>query len=98
MLLLDMCGTGADAHARFPIGSSFPAGSGAVAFAAATGVMLLDMPGSMFVHFKGKTQPGVTLLDLVHSISYQAIKESGLTLPKKDKKELDVLGNQLPPA
>ena len=88
MLLPDTCGTGADSHTRFPIGISFPAGSGAVAFGAATGVMPLDMTESMLVRFKGKTQPGVTLHDLVHSIPYQAIKEGDLTLLKEGKRNI----------
>ena len=88
MLLPDTCGTGADSHTRFPIGISFPAGSGAVAFGAATGVMPLDMTESMLVRFKGKTQPGVTLHDLVHSIPYQAIKEGDLTLFKEGKRNI----------
>lgn len=88
MLLPDTCGTGGDSHTRFPIGISFPAGSGLVAFAAATGVMPLDMPESVLVRFKGKMQPGITLRDLVHAIPYFAIKEGMLTLAKKNKKNI----------
>ena len=72
MLLPDTVGTGGDSHTRFPVGISFPAGSGLVAFAAATGVMPLDMPESVLVRFKGKMQPGITLRDLVHAIPYYA--------------------------
>jgi aconitate hydratase 2/2-methylisocitrate dehydratase len=71
MLLPDTVGTGGDSHTRFPLGISFPAGSGLVAFAAATGVMPLDMPESVLVRFTGKMQPGITLRDLVHAIPYQ---------------------------
>jgi aconitate hydratase 2/2-methylisocitrate dehydratase len=74
MLLPDTVGTGGDSHTRFPIGISFPAGSGLVAFAAATGVMPLDMPESVLVRFKGELQPGITLRDLVHAIPYAAIQ------------------------
>jgi aconitate hydratase 2/2-methylisocitrate dehydratase len=81
-------GTGGDSHTRFPIGISFPAGSGAVAFAAATGVMPLDMPESILVRFKGEMQNGITLRDLVHAIPYTAIKEGDLTVPKKNKKNI----------
>ncbi|EMI7734459.1 TPA: bifunctional aconitate hydratase 2/2-methylisocitrate dehydratase [Proteus mirabilis] len=88
MLLPDTVGTGGDSHTRFPIGISFPAGSGLVAFAAATGVMPLDMPESVLVHFKGKMQPGVTLRDLVHAIPLYAIKEGLLTVEKKGKKNI----------
>ena len=88
MLLPDTVGTGGDSHTRFPIGISFPAGSGLVAFAAATGVMPLDMPESVLVRFKGKMQPGITLRDLVHAIPYYAIKEGHLTVEKKGKKNL----------
>jgi aconitate hydratase 2/2-methylisocitrate dehydratase len=88
MLLPDTVGTGGDSHTRFPIGISFPAGSGAVAFAAATGVMPLDMPESVLVRFKGEMQPGITLRDLVHAIPYYAIKEGDLTVPKKNKKNI----------
>ena len=85
MLLPDTCGTGGDSHTRFPIGISFPAGSGLVAFAAATGVMPLDMPESILVKFSGKMQPGITLRDLVHAIPLHAIKEGLLTVEKKGK-------------
>merc|ERR1719410_2861558 len=88
MLLPDTVGTGGDSHARFPIGISFPAGSGAVAFAAATGVMPLDMPESVLVRFKGEMQPGITLRDLVHAIPYVAIEQGDLTVPKKNKKNI----------
>ncbi|MFY0990185.1 bifunctional aconitate hydratase 2/2-methylisocitrate dehydratase [Halomonas sp. C05BenzN] len=86
MLLPDTVGTGGDSHTRFPLGISFPAGSGLVAFAAATGVMPLDMPESVLVRFKGKRQPGVTLRDLVHAIPYYAIKDGLLTVEKSGKK------------
>ena len=86
MLLPDTVGTGGDSHTRFPLGISFPAGSGLVAFAAATGVMPLDMPESVLVRFKGEMQPGITLRDLVHAIPYQAIQEGLLTVEKKGKK------------
>ncbi|MDF2179523.1 bifunctional aconitate hydratase 2/2-methylisocitrate dehydratase [Aliiglaciecola sp. CAU 1673] len=85
MLLPDTVGTGGDSHTRFPIGISFPAGSGLVAFAAATGVMPLDMPESVLVRFKGKMQPGITLRDLVHAIPLYAIKQGLLTVAKKGK-------------
>jgi aconitate hydratase 2 / 2-methylisocitrate dehydratase len=85
MLLPDTVGTGGDSHTRFPIGISFPAGSGLVAFAAATGVMPLDMPESVLVRFKGKMQPGVTLRDLVHAIPLYAIKAGHLTVAKQGK-------------
>ena len=88
MLLPDTVGTGGDSHTRFPIGISFPAGSGLVAFAAATGVMPLDMPESVLVRFKGKLQPGVTLRDLVNAIPYQAIQDGLLTVEKKGKKNI----------
>ncbi len=88
MLLPDTVGTGGDSHTRFPIGISFPAGSGLVAFAAATGVMPLDMPESVLVKFKGKMQPGITLRDLVHAIPYYAIKEGDLTVEKQGKKNI----------
>ncbi|RRU70574.1 bifunctional aconitate hydratase 2/2-methylisocitrate dehydratase [Stutzerimonas kunmingensis] len=88
MLLPDTVGTGGDSHTRFPIGISFPAGSGLVAFAAATGVMPLDMPESVLVRFKGKMQPGITLRDLVHAIPYYAIKKGLLTVEKKGKKNI----------
>ncbi|AZC24326.1 Aconitate hydratase 2 [Pseudomonas sessilinigenes] len=86
MLLPDTVGTGGDSHTRFPMGISFPAGSGLVAFAAATGVMPLDMPESILVRFKGKLQPGITLRDLVHAIPYYAIQKGLLTVEKKGKK------------
>ncbi|MDN7139933.1 bifunctional aconitate hydratase 2/2-methylisocitrate dehydratase [Pseudomonas sp. JQ170] len=85
MLLPDTVGTGGDSHTRFPIGISFPAGSGLIAFAAATGVMPLDMPESVLVRFKGKLQPGITLRDLVHAIPYYAIQQGLLTVEKKSK-------------
>lgn len=85
MLLPDTVGTGGDSHTRFPIGVSFPAGSGLVAFAAATGVMPLDMPESVLVRFKGKMQPGITLRDLVHAIPYYAIQQGLLTVEKSGK-------------
>ena len=88
MLLPDTVGTGGDSHTRFPIGISFPAGSGLVAFAAATGVMPLDMPESVLVKFKGKMQPGITLRDLVHAIPYYAIQDGELTIEKKGKKNV----------
>ena len=87
-LLPDTVGTGGDSHTRFPIGISFPAGSGLVAFAAATGVMPLDMPESVLVRFKGKLQPGITLRDLVNAIPYYAIKQGLLTVEKKGKKNI----------
>ncbi|WP_431026298.1 bifunctional aconitate hydratase 2/2-methylisocitrate dehydratase [Halomonas sp. H5] len=86
MLLPDTVGTGGDSHTRFPMGISFPAGSGLVAFAAATGVMPLDMPESVLVRFKGKRQPGVTLRDLVHAIPYYGIQQGLLTVEKSGKK------------
>ncbi|MGA4494914.1 bifunctional aconitate hydratase 2/2-methylisocitrate dehydratase [Vreelandella venusta] len=86
MLLPDTVGTGGDSHTRFPLGISFPAGSGLVAFAAATGVMPLDMPESVLVRFKGQRQPGVTLRDLVHAIPLYAIKQGLLTVEKSGKK------------
>lgn len=85
MLLPDTVGTGGDSHTRFPIGISFPAGSGLVAFAAATGVMPLDMPESVLVRFTGTMQPGITLRDLVHAIPYYAIQQGLLTVEKKGK-------------
>lgn len=85
MLLPDTVGTGGDSHTRFPIGISFPAGSGLVAFAAATGVMPLDMPESVLVRFSGELQPGITLRDLVNAIPLAALKENLLTLEKKGK-------------
>jgi aconitate hydratase 2/2-methylisocitrate dehydratase len=88
LLLPDTVGTGGDSHTRFPIGISFPAGSGLVAFAAATGVMPLDMPESVLVRFKGKLQPGVTLRDLVNAIPLYAIKQGLLTVEKKGKKNI----------
>lgn len=88
MLLPDTVGTGGDSHTRFPLGISFPAGSGLVAFAAATGVMPLDMPESVLVRFKGKMKPGITLRDLVHAIPYYAIQEGLLTVEKKGKKNI----------
>lgn len=88
MLLPDTVGTGGDSHTRFPMGISFPAGSGLVAFAAATGVMPLDMPESVLVRFKGKMQPGITLRDLVHAIPYYAIQEGLLTVAKEGKKNI----------
>ncbi|GAB1391771.1 bifunctional aconitate hydratase 2/2-methylisocitrate dehydratase [Rubrivivax sp.] len=88
LLLPDTVGTGGDSHTRFPIGISFPAGSGLVAFAAATGVMPLDMPESVLVRFKGRMQPGVTLRDLVHAIPYTAIKQGLLTVAKAGKKNI----------
>lgn len=86
MLLPDTVGTGGDSHTRFPLGISFPAGSGLVAFAAATGVMPLDMPESVLVRFKGERQPGVTLRDLVHAIPLYAIEQGLLTVEKSGKK------------
>jgi aconitate hydratase 2/2-methylisocitrate dehydratase len=86
MLLPDTVGTGGDSHTRFPIGISFPAGSGLVAFGAATGVMPLDMPESVLVRFKGQMQPGITLRDLVHAIPLFAIKQGLLTVAKQGKK------------
>ena len=88
MLLPDTVGTGGDSHTRFPIGISFPAGSGLVAFAAATGVMPLDMPESVLVRFKGTMQPGVTLRDLVNAIPLAAIRRGLLTVEKKGKKNV----------
>ena len=88
MLLPDTDGTGGDSHTRFPIGISFPAGSGLVAFGAATGVMPLDMPESVLVRFKGKLQPGVTLRDLVNAIPLYAIKAGSLTVSKQGKKNI----------
>ncbi|MGI2882945.1 bifunctional aconitate hydratase 2/2-methylisocitrate dehydratase [Vibrio furnissii] len=85
MLLPDTVGTGGDSHTRFPLGISFPAGSGLVAFAAATGVMPLDMPESILVRFKGDMQPGITLRDLVHAIPYYGIKQGLLTVEKAGK-------------
>ncbi|MFZ9428128.1 MAG: bifunctional aconitate hydratase 2/2-methylisocitrate dehydratase [Burkholderiaceae bacterium] len=88
LLLPDTVGTGGDSHTRFPIGISFPAGSGLVAFGAATGVMPLDMPESVLVRFKGQMQPGVTLRDLVHAIPLYAIKAGLLTVAKQGKKNI----------
>lgn len=88
MCLPDTLGTGGDSHTRFPIGISFPAGSGLVAFAAVTGSMPLDMPESVLVRFKGKMQPGITLRDLVNAIPYYAIKRGLLTVEKKGKKNV----------
>jgi len=88
LLLPDTVGTGGDSHTRFPIGISFPAGSGLVAFAAATGVMPLDMPESVLVRFKGTLQPGVTLRDLVNAIPLYAIKAGLLTVAKQGKKNI----------
>ncbi|HUH59768.1 MAG TPA: bifunctional aconitate hydratase 2/2-methylisocitrate dehydratase [Candidimonas sp.] len=88
MLLPDTVGTGGDSHTRFPIGISFPAGSGLVAFAAATGVMPLDMPESVLVRFKGSLQPGVTLRDLVNAIPLYAIKQGLLTIETQGKKNI----------
>ena len=88
MLLPDTVGTGGDSHTRFPIGISFPAGSGMVAFAATLGVMPLEMPESVLVKFKGDLQPGITIRDLVHAIPYFAIKQGLLTLDKKTKKNI----------
>jgi aconitate hydratase 2/2-methylisocitrate dehydratase len=88
LLLPDTVGTGGDSHTRFPIGISFPAGSGLVAFGAATGVMPLDMPESVLVRFKGEMQPGITLRDLVHAIPLYAIKAGLLTVAKQGKKNI----------
>ena len=88
MLLPDQVGTGGDSHTRFPLGISFPAGSGLVAFAAALGVMPLDMPESVLVRFKGKMQPGITLRDLVNAIPYAAIQQGLLTVAKQGKKNV----------
>ena len=88
MLVPDTMGTGGDSHTRFPIGLSFPAGSGLVAFAAAMGVMPLDMPESVLVRFKGEMQPGVTLRDLVNAIPYVAIEQGMLTVAKEGKKNV----------
>lgn len=88
MLLPDTVGTGGDSHTRFPLGISFPAGSGLVAFAAATGVMPLDMPESVLVRFSGTMQPGITLRDLVHAIPYYAIQKGLLTVAKQGKKNI----------
>ena len=88
MCLPDTVGTGGDSHTRFPIGISFPAGSGLVAFAGVTGMMPLTMPESVLVRFKGEMQPGITLRDLVNAIPYQAIKDGLLTVEKKGKKNI----------
>ncbi|NPA16642.1 MAG: bifunctional aconitate hydratase 2/2-methylisocitrate dehydratase [Aquificae bacterium] len=88
MVLPDTVGTGADSHTRFPIGISFPAGSGLVAFAAVTGTMPLNMPESVLVRFKGEIQPGITVRDLVNAIPYYAIKQGLLTVEKKGKKNI----------
>ncbi|ACX95900.1 bifunctional aconitate hydratase 2/2-methylisocitrate dehydratase [Halothiobacillus neapolitanus] len=88
MILPDTVGTGGDSHTRFPIGISFPAGSGLVAFAAALGVMPLDMPESVLVRFKGEMQPGITLRDLVNAIPYVAIQRGLMTVEKKGKKNV----------
>ena len=88
LILPDTVGTGGDSHTRFPIGISFPAGSGLVAFAAATGAMPLDMPESVLVRFKGEMQPGITLRDLVNAIPYAAIREGTLTVGKTGKKNV----------
>jgi aconitate hydratase 2/2-methylisocitrate dehydratase len=88
MVLPDTVGTGADSHTRFPIGISFPGGSGIVAFAAVTGSMPLTMPESVLVRFKGELQPGITLRDLVNAIPYQAIQDGLLTVEKKGKKNI----------
>jgi aconitate hydratase 2/2-methylisocitrate dehydratase len=88
MLLPDTVGTGGDSHTRFPLGISFPAGSGLVAFAAALGAMPLDMPKSVLVRFKGNLQPGVTLRDIVNAIPYVAIQQGTLTVAKENKKNV----------
>ncbi len=88
MCLPDTVGTGGDSHTRFPIGISFPAGSGLVAFAGVTGMMPLTMPESVLVKFKGEMQPGITLRDLVNAIPHQAIKDGLLTVEKKGKKNI----------
>ncbi|MFB2891426.1 bifunctional aconitate hydratase 2/2-methylisocitrate dehydratase [Aerosakkonemataceae cyanobacterium BLCC-F50] len=88
MLLPDTVGTGGDSHTRFPLGISFPAGSGLVAFAAALGVMPLDMPESVLVRFKGELQPGITLRDIVNAIPYVAIQKGLLTVAKQNKKNV----------
>ncbi len=88
LLLPDTVGTGGDSHTRFPIGVSFPAGSGLVAFAGALGFMPLDMPESVLVRFRGKLNPGITLRDVVNAIPYWAIKQGLLTVPKKGKKNV----------
>ena len=88
MLLPDTVGTGGDSHTRFPIGISFPAGSGLVAFGAALGVIPLDMPESVLVRFSGEMQPGITLRDVVNAIPYAAINEGLLTVEKENKKNI----------
>ena len=88
MLLPDTVGTGGDSHTRFPIGISFPAGSGLVAFGAALGVIPLDMPESVLVRFSGEMQPGITLRDLVNAIPYAAIQKGLLTVEKEGKKNI----------
>ncbi len=88
MILPDTVGTGGDSHTRFPMGISFPAGSGLVAFASALGVMPVDMPESVLVRFKGEMQPGITLRDLVNAIPYTAIQKGLLTVDKKGKKNI----------
>lgn len=88
LLMPDTVGTGGDSHTRFPIGVSFPAGSGLVAFGAALGFMPLDMPESVLVRFKGKLKPGITLRDVVNAIPYWAIQQGLLTVPKKAKKNI----------
>lgn len=88
MLLPDTVGTGGDSHTRFPLGISFPAGSGLVAFAAALGVMPLNMPESVRVKFTGELQPGVTLRDIVNAIPYVAIQRGLLTVAKQNKKNI----------
>jgi aconitate hydratase 2/2-methylisocitrate dehydratase len=88
MLLPDSVGTGGDSHPRFPIGISFPAGSGLVTFGASIGVLPLDMPESVLVRFKGEMQPGITLRDLVNAIPYVAIQEGLLTVDKSNKKNV----------
>jgi len=88
LLLPDTVGTGGDSHTRFPIGISFPAGSGLVAFAGAMGFMPLDVPESVLVRFKGKLNPGITLRDVVNAIPYKAIEQGLLTVPKKGKKNI----------
>ncbi|MQJ26762.1 aconitate hydratase B, partial [Escherichia coli] len=87
-VLPDTVGTGGDSHTRFPIGISFPAGSGLVAFAAVTGSMPLNVPESVLVRFSGELQAGVTLRDLVNAIPYYAIKQGQLTVEKKNKKNI----------
>jgi aconitate hydratase 2/2-methylisocitrate dehydratase len=88
LCLPDTVGTGGDSHTRFPIGISFPAGSGLIAFAGVTGMMPLTMPESVLVRFKGEMQPGITLRDLVNAIPYYAIKDGLLTVEKKGKKNI----------